>query len=303
MTAPAPLWKWVGGKRALLPELRRVVPAEFGRYFDPFVGGGAMFFDLAAQGRLEGGAVLADAAPAVVQAYRGIRDDPEEVIRQLRDLWPLKLAATMKRDEVVAGLFESLRAFLADAATHPSPRVAAALIAHQQLGFNGLWRVNQAGAPNVAAGKSANGAPLEVKVDADLIRACSVALDGVPVVEQATARAQLGLFASSRSTLFNKVEAGDLVYFDPPYLGDFDGYTPEGFGFDDHLRLRSIALDLAARGVHVIVSNSGCPEAVAMWSVEPFHVTRIERPGTVNSDTSKRAPVGEILVHTTRRTG
>ncbi len=212
-----PLLKWAGGKRQLLPALRAFFPAEFGRYFEPFVGSGAVFFDLAASGRLDGHrAWLIDCNDDLIGCYSVVREDPEAVIRQLE-----RLADAHARDP--AGHFYAARdRFNAMRDTDDgrpvsyTPRLAATLIYLNRTGFNGLFRLNRAGRFNVPAGRY------------DRPRISDPAL--VRAVAGALGRPGVRLTHERFEQAARRARAGDFLYFDPPYVpltatASFTGYT------------------------------------------------------------------------------
>ena len=227
-----PFVKWVGGKRQLLPRLLPHVPQRFGRYFEPFVGGGALFFSLAPEF-----AALNDGNARLVRTYRTIRDRVEDVVALLR---------TYPHDR---DFFMSLRAVDIDAGT--DVEVAAWFIYLNRTAFNGLYRVNSRGGFNVPFGRYKN----PTICDAENLRACAAILKGASITH--------GDFEA----VVADAHPGDFVYFDPPYVpltatSDFTSYTAEGFTDADQVRLRDVALRLKAGGVAVMLSNSGAPREI-----------------------------------------
>jgi DNA adenine methylase len=260
-----PFIKWVGGKRQLLPELRARVPVQYGHYFEPFVGGGALFFDL-----LPECATLCDANERLVRTYKGVRNDVEQVI---------ELLASYPHENA---FFYELRAVAVDACT--DAEVAAWFIYLNRVGFNGLYRVNQSGGFNVPFGSHKN----PTICDADTLRACSRALK--------SAELRVSDFAAS----VTEAQAGDLVYFDPPYAplsatSSFTTYTAGGFGPTEQRRLRDLALELKRRGVHVLLSNSSAPLIRDLYA-DGFHVEEVGARRAVNSKASGRGLVKELLI-------
>lgn len=262
----APFIKWVGGKRQLLPELRARVPSKFGRYFEPFVGGGALFFDLAPEL-----ASLTDMNERLVRTYRGVRDDVNGVIALLSE-YPHE-----------ERFYYDLRAV--DIDTRSDVEVAARFIYLNKTCFNGLYRENKAGRFNVPFGRYTN----PTICDEEALRACSEALKGAHI-------AVLDFEAAVADA-----EAGDFVYFDPPYVpltatSNFTSYTSGGFTQADQLRLRNLALDLKRRGVNVLLSNSSTG-AVRELYADGFVVEEVSARRAVNSKASGRGAVKELLVH------
>lgn len=271
--APKPFVKWAGGKRQLLPELLKRVPPKFGRYFEPFVGGGALFFTLAAQGGIE--AALGDANVALMRTYRAVRDDVERVILLLREH---KLAHSEEHyyTQRVLGF-------------NNDDGAEARFIYLNRTGFNGLYRVNRLGRFNVPYGRYTN----PTICDADNLRACSRALRGVRLAEGSDFE-WIGW-----SDTFGAAKR-DFVYFDPPYwpasgTADFTAYTADGFGPKEQTRLRDTALRLKARGVHVMLSNADV-EPVRKLYAKGFKIERVEARRNINSRADRRGAVGEVII-------
>ena len=261
---PRPFVKWAGGKRQLLEQLRPLFPRDFGRYYEPFAGGAAVFFAL---GRTD--AVLADMNAELMNVYAAVRDDVEAVIAELQKY---RYGATH--------YYRAREANLRKMA--PAAR-AARTIYLNRTGYNGLYRVNRAGKFNVPMGRHTN----PTLCDADNLRACAKALRGVDVrVEDFEAAA-------------GGARKGDLVYFDPPYVpvsdtADFTSYVPGGFGADQQRRLAGLFARLAARGVHVVLSNSDTPAVRKLYA--GFRIEKVLAARFINSRASARGKVGEVVV-------
>jgi DNA adenine methylase len=276
MTKVRPVFKWAGGKRQLLPELRKHIPVKFGTYHEPFVGGGALFFDVAPKH-----AVLNDMNARLMQTYTAIRDYVELVIGRLRDYQTQHYDwKTRGRDRE---LFEIVRA--ADINAQGPIQVAAWMIFLNKLCFNGLYRVNKHGQFNVPYGRYKK-TPLIC--DAENLRAASEALTRI------TLRSGDFRFACADA------KRGDLVYFDPPYLpisdtSDFTGYTPGGFGLYQHEQLCDTARALKRRGVHVIVSNSAAPAIRSLYA-KGFDIHEVSGKRAINSKGDRRGAVGELII-------
>ena len=295
--AAKPLLKWAGGKRQLLPALRRFYPADFGRYIEPFVGSGAVFFDLVNAGRLHGKeAVLVDSNADLIGCYEAVRDRPEDVVRALDDLAAghardARAHYYRVRDERFNPQRERLRQ--ADGRIEYSAELAAMLIYLNRTGFNGLFRVNSKGEFNVPAGRYEK----PNIVDRDRLRLVSDALgaDGVRLV--------VGSFDVVRDI----AEPGDFLYFDPPYApvsatARFTSYTSRTFGSTDQQRLQQLVVDLVRRGCHVVVSNSTAKEIERLYDgnaearAAGLHAHRAMARRSVNSDAGRRGPVAEYLI-------
>lgn len=269
----APFFKWVGGKRQLLPELRKHVPT-FKRYFEPFVGGGALFFDL---GPRE--AFLADQNSRLMMTYQAVRDRVDEVIALLRTYPHTK------------DFYLELRSRdIDDARKYSAVEVAAWFLYLNKTGFNGLYRVNQSGGFNVPFGQY----NYPMICDEGALRAASKTLQGVHLDAGDFEQATVGALA------------GDFVYFDPPYVpasatGDFTTYTPTGFGMEEQVRLRDHARALVAKGVRVVLSNSDTSAVRDLYGAKPFRLHEVQAKRSINSKTKNRGKVGELIITTKGR--
>jgi len=253
---PGPFLKWAGGKGQLLPELLRRVPPDIDGYYEPMVGGGALFFALAGdEERRPRRAVLNDANADLVTAYTVVRDLVEPLIGRLEGYARAYLDADA---EERARLYYEVRAAEPDGDIERAAR----LLFLNRTCFNGLYRVNRAGRFNVPHGRYARPRIL----DADALRAASAALADVELrcgdVADACARAG----------------RGDLVYLDPPFVplsatSSFTDYTKGSFGLADQRRLRWLIDDLTERGACVMLSNSPAEWVRAAYETARFAVT------------------------------
>jgi len=292
-----PLLKWAGGKRQLLPELRRYYPSEFARYIEPFVGSGAVFFDLHYAGRLRGReAILIDSNADLIGCYETVRDAPDEVARALDGL-----AAGHARDgrahyyRIRDERFNPLRARLrqADGRLAYSPELAAMFIYLNRTGFNGLFRLNASGGFNVPAGRYER--PRIADRDKIVRVAAALAAPGVRLV--------FGTFALA----LDLAAAGDFLYFDPPYApvsatANFTSYTASRFGPADQQHLQHVVVTLVRRGCHVLLSNSTAEEIGALYATNRdahdagLRAFRVPAQRMINSKASGRGPVDEYLI-------
>lgn len=262
---PRPFLKWAGGKSQLLGGLRAKVPASFGRYFEPFLGGGALFFAL----RPSRG-VLSDVNREIIDCYTAVRDDVTGLVAALRDhrYESKHYYAVRDTDPAKLSLLER----------------AARTIFLNKTGFNGLYRVNRAGKFNVPFGRYAKPAIC----DEDNLRACSAALANVELV------------AGDFETAASRAAAGDFVYFDPPYVplsrtAAFTAYAPGGFDLGAQARLAAFFGKLADRGVALLLSNSDVPEIRKLYA--RYRIDTIEASRVINCKATRRGPVNELLVH------
>jgi DNA adenine methylase len=291
------LLKWAGGKRQLLPQLRRFYPPAFNRYIEPFFGSGAVFFDLHAAGRLrDRDVVLIDSNADLIGCYETVRAQPEAVACELD-----RLAAAHARDgqaqyyAVRDEQFNPIRERRRDEAGRIAytPQLAAMLIYLNRTGFNGLFRVNARGEFNVPAGRYE--------------RPRIVDRDKLARVAGALSSERLQLVWGSFEVTLAIAAPGDFVYLDPPYApltrtANFTGYTTQRFNADDQRRLQQMVIALAERGCHVLLSNSTAGEIAALYERDRqaraagLRVTRVPARRAVNSNPRARGPVMEFLI-------
>ena len=259
---PRPFLKWAGGKQALARRLIECFPATFAGYYEPFLGGGSVFFELAPTR-----AVLGDGNEWLIDTYEALHDDWRAVAREL--------------DGMVNTREEYLR--LREIAPETlSPIVRAAhFIYLNKTCFRGLFRVNRKGRFNVPYG-----AYQRRYYDADELRDAAEALRG--------AEFRRGDFELN----LDGVSAGDFVYFDPPYykLGgysDFNRYTSAQFREGDHTRLAALCRELDARGVRWALSNSDTPFVRTLYA--GFRMFDVEARREINLKSVRRS-VNEVLI-------
>jgi len=268
-----PCLKWAGGKRQLLPRLLPRLPQRWGRYHEPFVGGGALFFELNARTDRHGRwAVLTDTNERLIRTYHAVCNQLPKVV----DILLEHLNQHSKE------WYYTVRSWDVDALT--DPEVAGWMIYLNRTGFNGLYRVNSKNKFNVPFGRYQKP---NICDRTNLAR-----------VKAALKHAELHHDGFER-VLDDAVE-GDLVYFDPPYVplstsSSFTAYTKGGFGPDEQRRLRDTARTLKARGVHVVLSNHDT-EGIRELYAEGFHVERIPATRRINSKASKRGAINEVII-------
>ncbi len=253
---PSPFLKWAGGKGQLLPELLRRVPPDVSGYYEPMVGGGALFFALSRDDdRRPRTAVLNDANADLIVAYRVVRDLVEPLIGLLEGYADTYLNADT---EERARIYYEMRAREPDG----EEESAARLLFLNRTCFNGLFRVNRAGRFNVPHGRYARPRIL----DAEALRAASHALADVELRCGDVVDACAG------------AGDGDFVYLDPPFVpisvtSSFTDYTAGSFGVSDQLRLRWLIDDLTERGAYVMLSNSPADWVRAAYETARYPAT------------------------------
>lgn len=259
-----PFLKWAGGKRWLAPAIKSLVTIDPGRYYEPFVGSGAIFFSLAPYP-----ATLADANLALVTTFRAVRDEPEAVCRKLQQLHPTKDA------------FERVRRSKPRSATS----IAARFIYLNRTSYNGLYRLNQRGEFNVPfAFRSTTRV-----CDTELLQSCSSILKGRKLVH-----AEFGDTLATAST-------GDTVYIDPPYTiahnnNGFRGFNERLFRWEDQVKLARLANHLAASRVHVVVSNACHAPLLRLYSSFHFQAFSIQRLTAMSGSAGGRGQINEALI-------
>ena len=267
-SAPSPFVKWAGGKRSLLRELVGRLPCRFGDYYEPFVGGAALFLSI---GDRIGRAVLSDSNAELVTTYNVIRHDPVALIRALEEhacchseehYYQVRGWAKLGGDDVA---------------------VAARFIYLNKTCYNGLYRVNKGGEFNVPVGRYSN----PNICDRSNIMAVHEVLQSVSI----------------ECCDFEHISPreGDFVYCDPPYhpvnpVSSFTKYTQGGFTEADQVRLRDFVVSLRDKGVFVMVSNSDTPFTRDLYSDPCFDVRAVRAPRFVNCKSGGRGSISELLV-------
>jgi DNA adenine methylase len=262
--------RWVGGKRQLLPAILARLPARIDTYYEPFAGGAAVFFALARAGRFKR-AVLGDTNERLLNAYIQLRNFTGDVIALLRKHEKRNSEEYFYRQRALMGT--------------GSVEDAARFIYINRTCYNGLYRVNKAGEPNMPYGHMAK----PRICDADGLSAAARLLNGVEIVR------------SDFSNLVTDAGKGDAVYFDSPYFpvsksANFTAFQSGGFATKDQERLALVMRQCSDRGAHVLLSNSDTLESRRIYGVPGNTVEVVHARRNVNSAGAKRGPVGEILV-------
>ena len=271
---PKPFVKWVGGKRQLLRQFRELglyPPEDFNpitnSYYEPFVGGGAVFFDL-----LPKNAELSDLNNELVTTYNVIKNNVDELIQSLQKHiydkeYYLKVRAKKIED-------------LSDV------EIASRFIFLNRTGFNGLYRVNKSGQFNVPFGRYNN----PVICDEDNLRRVSDALQDVTITHQ------------DYKHVLKTAKSGDFIYLDPPYYpinatSSFTSYTAEGFLEKEQTELRDTFVKLHEKGCFVMLSNSDTPFINELYSgLDGITINKITAGRSINSKGSGRGKITEVLV-------
>jgi DNA adenine methylase len=264
--------KWAGGKSRLVSSILERLPATIETYHEPFVGGGAVFFALASQQRFRH-AVLCDVNAELVDVYRGVKGDVKSVVALLSEYRTRHSLETYYETRQI------------DPNTLSLTERAARLIYLNKTGYNGLYRVNRSGQFNVPFGRYKNPAIC----DEERLRAAARALKGVTIR------------VSDFETTCEQAKPGDAVYFDPPYVplsktASFTAYHSDVFGPDEHRRLASTFKRLSRHRVAAVLSNSDTEFTRELYDRRPFFFETVLMGRSINSKSTARGNVAEILV-------
>ncbi|OFO50864.1 DNA adenine methylase [Nosocomiicoccus sp. HMSC059G07] len=270
-----PFIKWVGGKRQLLDVITSNLPEEFNHYYEPFIGGGAVFFELQHTPSL-----INDYNTELVNVYETIRDNIDELVEELK----IHDAKNSKDYYLEVRAWDRTDNYL----NRTNVERAARFIYMNKTGFNGLYRVNKKNQFNVPYGKYVN----PNIVNEGLLREVSEFLneDGIRIT------------AGDFEEAVKDAKAGDFIYFDPPYapidvdLNNFVGYTDNGFGYDEQLRLRDLFVELDERGCYVMLSNSSSEIIHELYKDYKETTLIVGATRAVNSVATGRGKVDEVIV-------
>lgn len=262
---PRPFLRWAGSKRWLARQIIPLLPRQFGKYYEPFLGSGALFFLLTPNH-----ALLSDRCNKLIDVYATIRTDAYSVVRYLRPLKP-------NRD-----LFYAIR-------NRPSRgrlKRAAEFVYLNKTCWNGLYRVNSEGRFNVPYGMPKT----DFIADFNNLHACSKALQKPGVTLQ----------SCDFEAALRDVQRGDLVYLDPPYVtqhnnNGFIDYNETLFSWEDQKRLANFARQLADIGAYVIVTNAHHNEVLELYRGFCSHT--LVRSSTLASSATHRIPVREAALY------
>jgi DNA adenine methylase len=293
-----PFLKWAGGKRQLLHELHRFVPPRFEAYHEPFLGSGAVFFDLWRRGAVtECRCRLADINPDLIGCYSALAADVKAVIAELSRLATRHATSGAELYYRVRDtLFNPRRMARSlvetpDHGLYPAD-LAAMFIYLNRTGYNGLFRLNARGEFNVPAGRYASP------------RIC----------DEATLHAVAGVLGDPRveivhapyTSVVTAARPGDFIYLDPPYAplsptARFTSYTMASFSDGDQKDLHKMVLDLAARGCFVVLSNSTAPLVAALYDTPAarragLRAYRVAARRAINSHGGRRGEVEEFII-------
>lgn len=270
-----PFLKWAGGKRQLISAIAKFIPAEYTEYYEPFIGAGAVLFYL--QPSI---ATINDTNSELVNCYRVIRDKPEELL----ELCNIHFSNNSK--EYYYQLRQQDRQTNYTKLTNVER--AARIIYLNKTCYNGLFRVNSSGQFNVPYGKYKN----PTIADPTIINAISSYLNHARIdilnddFEQAVANAKEGAF----------------IYLDPPYhplsnTSSFTGYSMNGFGEAEQVKLKEVSDRLTDKGCQILASNSAAPFIKHLYDDSRYEIIEVQATRAINTVSSKRGKINEVLIY------
>ena len=267
----APFVKWAGGKRQLIPQIRERMPEKYNDYYEPFVGGGAVIFDL-----LPANALINDINKALINTYRTICNESDAFLKEVNrldnDMW-----------EDGKKYYYSIREHYNDKLMRSEYDVelAALFVFINKHCFNGLYRVNGKGLFNVPYNNSRR-----VSVDENVIIATSEYLRGVTIID--------GDFEQA----CKNAKKGDFVFIDSPYAPlnptSFESYTKEGFDIESHKRVAKLYDELTARGCYCMLTNHNTELINELYGNKGYKIDVVSVKRMINSDASNR--VGKEVI-------
>lgn len=260
-----PFVKWAGGKKQLIKKIKNKMPNKFGTFYEPFIGGGAVFLNA----KPENG-VINDINKELINVYRQLKNDPIPVIKAVNELDKNggdKEYYYLLRDKYNKKIFKK----------ELDVECAALLIWINKHCFNGLYRVNSKGFFNVPYNNKTTGKSID---ENNLIR-----------IGHYLKESNIDIKCEDFEKCCKDVKEGDFVYFDSPYLpvsetAQFTDYTKNGFSMDDHIRLSELFEDLDRRGAKIMLSNHDVKLVYKLYG--DYNIESIDVKRSINSNAEKR---------------
>ena len=263
-----PIVKWVGGKRQLMFELLKNMPKSYNRYFEPFIGGGALFFELQPDN-----AYISDMNEELINLYSVARDSVDELIEDL------------SKHEISKEYFLEIRNIdrTEEYSNLSNVERASRFIYLNRTCFNGMYRVNSKGEFNVPFGNYKN----PRIIDENNLLNCSELLKKTEIK------------CADFSEILSKVQKDDFVYFDPPYVplnetSSFTSYTKDGFDIDMQFKLRDVCNELDSMGVKFMLSNSDTKLVNELYA--NYEIKKVFASRQINANADGRGKITEVLV-------
>jgi DNA adenine methylase len=271
-----PLLKWAGGKRHIADILISSFPKDWNKqtYFEPFIGGAALFFQLSPSS-----AIISDVNKRLIGFYKHVREDLDELLNEIRDI---SIEFDNCPDDSKKRYFLEIREQY-NSSDVDSLESASKLFALNKLCFNGLYRENSKGGFNVPFGQKKKFPNIEF----DDFKNANLALQNAEVK------------VSDFETTVKSAKSGDFVYFDPPYIpidatSSFTSYHADGFSLDDQKRLAALLVELKNRNIKALCSNSDTELTRGIYSESNMKV--IQAPRMVSAKSSGRGLINELVI-------
>ncbi|WP_411953205.1 DNA adenine methylase [Alkalibacillus sp. S2W] len=267
-----PFLKWAGGKRQLLPEIRKYIPENYNNYYEPFVGAGAVLFDLEPSV-----ATINDINEDLVKVYNVIKYNIDGLLEDL------------KKHKNQADYFYEIRSLDRTDEIENLSEVerASRIIYLNKTCYNGLFRVNSKGEFNVPFGRYKNPGIVNEEV--------------LRTVHKYLNENNITVLSTDFTKAVETASEGDFVYFDPPYhpispSSSFTGYSLGGFSEADQKRLRDTYLELHHRGCYVMLSNSNSEFIKEIYDHPDLTIKEVQASRNINSDSNGRGKISEVLI-------
>ena len=257
MSAARPFVKWAGGKSRIAKQISDFFPSEFNKYYEPFLGSGAIYFTISPQK-----GVLNDLNKYLIGTYKIIRNQPKDLISRLKSIDSAYHSLPTLTDK--AQYYYEARAKY-NGIQHMNIEKAAQFIFLNKTGYNGMYRENNQGVYNIPFGKHSK---------------CLIC-DAKNILEVSQNLRDIELSAGDYKAALQSATKGDLIYLDPPYIpisktSNFTKYQKEGFDLEEHICLRDLVMELHHRGCYVAVSNSSCEKSRYLYSARLFTIHTLQ---------------------------
>lgn len=263
-----PFIKWAGGKRQLIKELIKLLPANYNRYFEPFIGGGALFFAIQPKN-----AYISDINPELINLYNVVKNDVDLLINDL-----IKYKNTEDYFYKIRNLDRkpSYKKFNVI-------KKASRFIYLNKTCYNGLYRTNSKGYFNVPFGSYKN----PNIIDKQNLKACSELLKKTEIV------------SSHFLAIENEIKTGDFVYFDPPYIpinktSSFTKYYKDDFDIGEQIKLKELCDRLTKKNIYFMLSNSYSKQILKLY--EQYNIKKIKATRAINCKADKRGAINELII-------
>lgn len=266
-----PFLKWAGGKRQLVPEIEKHKPSQYNTYYEPFLGGGAIFFTLQPQK-----SVVNDSNAELINCYKVVKDKLDELIEDLRK--------HENEENYYYNIRDLDRNYEQYKHIHPVKR-ASRIIYLNKTCYNGLFRVNSQGQFNVPFGKYKNPNVLGEAV--------------LKAVNEYLNSSEINILNADFEVAVETAKKDDFVYFDPPYdpisdTASFTGYDINKFDKNEQRRLRKVYDKLTERGCKVLLSNAYTDFVIDLY--KKYQIEKVSAIRTINCNAFKRGKVDEVLI-------